>query len=523
MKSVFNIAKSAFTLALGTIALSACSEDALDEINKNTDNALDVESKFIIADLCTNTAQYLVGGDFNTYGGTYCEQWVGCYNQLWNAEMRAQEIRSAATFNNVWLNCYTNLRNAKIVVAKCSEEGSESANLLAKGIGEVFQALTAGITTDMFGDVPYSQAADFQNYRQPKVDSQESIYADIFKLLDQAIVDLGNASGNTVSDYDMIYHGNSASWLKFAYGLKARYKLHTLFRASDKNALLNEVIACAEKSFTSAADQAQFDIYGGAQWNPVFDFQYSRDYFASSQSMYDKLAARKDPRADRVYTPPYEDMITGAEAKESGLLAANGAITQEQYVYGYDIFCYAQNAPVHLLSYHEVQFILAEAYARKGDKAKAEEILKKAIAAAFANHEVSVNGALKSEELAGTFNPAIADCALTSADAEAYYNGSIKALFDADPLKEVMIQKYIAFWNANGESTETWNDVRRMKALGQDVYEFQNPKADLFPLRAPYGNDDVTNNPNVKANYEKGGVAGVYVTKENVWWAGGSY
>ena len=102
---------------------------------------------------------------------------------------------------------------------------------------------------------------------------------------------------------------------------------------------------------------------------------------------------------------------------------------------------------------------------------------------------------------------------------EEYFDTEIAALFDADPLKETMIQKYIAMWGSNGETTECYNDVRRLMAEGKDLktfYGFQNENK--FPLRAPYGSDEVSANPNVQSAYGNG----QYVFTENVWWANGT-
>jgi len=101
--------------------------------------------------------------------------------------------------------------------------------------------------------------------------------------------------------------------------------------------------------------------------------------------------------------------------------------------------------------------------------------------------------------------------------AEAYFDATVEALFDANPLKETMIQKYLGLWGANGETVETYADIRRLKAEGKDVYELMN--TGKFPLRAPYGQDDVVANPNITKIYTDGGN---YVFSENVWWAGGS-
>ena len=82
-----------------------------------------------------------------------------------------------------------------------------------------------------------------------------------------------------------------------------------------------------------------------------------------------------------------------------------------------------------------------------------------------------------------------------------------------------MNQKYLAFFGASGESTECFSDIRRMKALNENLVVLKNPlNATKFPLRCPYGSDDTTNNPNVKTAFGDG----TYVYSEKVWWAGGT-
>ena len=100
--------------------------------------------------------------------------------------------------------------------------------------------------------------------------------------------------------------------------------------------------------------------------------------------------------------------------------------------------------------------------------------------------------------------------------ANTYFENQVKPLFAVNPLKETMIQKYLALWGASGEATETFNDIRRMKGLGENFVTLANTKK--FPLRMPYGNSDVVSNPEVKAAYGDG----QYVYSEPVWWAGGT-
>ncbi len=513
MKNIFKYIGFGCVATLMAFSMTSCSQEKMDEINADNSHTTDVVVKFIIPDIELRTAQYIVGGDFNTYIGSYVEYWAGTHNQLYQAELRHAEVRSASTFNNNWGSIYENIRNAKIAMAKCTEEGgADEGDALSLGIAKVMLAYNAAVATDLFGDTPYFEVGDWLNNPAPKADKQEAIYEEILKLLDSAIEDFSGAS-NTLGKYDFIYGGDPAAWAKLANGLAARYTMRLLNKASDKNAACQKALAYLAKSFTSADEQASMQ-YDGNNQNPLFDFEWSRDGISSCTSMYGKLMERQDPRADRVYFHPDSWEHYYAEDAEE-LLAPTGDPVECQYEYIYDVFFFAEVAPIHFMSYHEVLFLQAEAEARLGQDAS--ETLKNAVAAAFDNLEVNVEGAMNSPSINnyGGLEP-ISDEALTADDAEAYFEESVMPLYEANPLKEVMLQKYLALWGANGESLETYADIRRLKAEGNDVYGLINPGK--FPLRCAYGNDDVSSNPNIASLYGDG----QYVFTENVWWAGGS-
>ncbi len=514
MKNTYQLIKTGLILSVAALGFAACSEDYMDEINRDPSVATDVTAKFLLPDVELRTAQSIVGGDFNTYFGSYVEYWAGTHNQLYKAEKRDAEVRVGSTYNNNWATIYENIRNAKIIVAK-SQDDTDTPDPFARGLGEIMLAYNAAVATDVFGDTPYTQVGDVNTYPYPEADTQESIYKDVFALLDAGIKDI-QAGSNTVGQYDFIYGGNAGLWVKFANGLKARYTMRLLNRSGSKDADLQKVIQYVDASFASAAEQASIQ-YDGSNQNPMFDFEWSRDGISACTSMYGKLMAREDPRADRVYWHPSTwGHYSAADAEED--LAPTGNPTESQYIYLYDVFAFAEVAPVHFLSYHELQFIKAEALVRLGRTNEAKEVLKTAVEAAFANFNVNVNGALNSPTINayGGIEPLEVD-PFTNSDADAYFDAKVAPLFDADPFKETMLQKYIALWGANGEAVETYADIRRLKAEGKDVYGLINPGK--FPLRCPYGQDDIVANPNIMKIYTD---AGNYVFSENVWWAGGS-
>ena len=92
-------------------------------------------------------------------------------------------------------------------------------------------------------------------------------------------------------------------------------------------------------------------------------------------------------------------------------------------------------------------------------------------------------------------------------------------LFDSNPLQETMIQKYIGMWGANGETTECYNDVRRLQAEGKDLkafYGLQNEKKFLYVLLMAAMK--LVQIPIYNLLME---TVNTYFT-ENVWWAGGT-
>lgn len=509
MKKIVSILMTAAALT----AMVSCSDKALDETNKDVNHAPDADAKFVFADVCLSSAFNVTGGDFNTYAGVAVEHWGGCHNQLFNADQRTGEWISSSCFNNGWVSLYKTIVDARTVIAKCDENsGTVDAGKEALGAcAKVLLAYNAAVLTDLFGDAPYTQAGNYNLYPNPALDKQEDIYKDIFKMLDEAIVVLTAGGNNGAGSYDLLYSGSCSQWLKFAYGLRARLKMHTILRSQDQAADYAQIISDADKSFADASEQAEFGKYDGdSQCNPLFSFWYSREAIAASESIHNKYENLGDPRDTAIFC------VSGAAVHitpSSPYFEAvpNGAGIEAQEWYTDDMYFYCLSAPTTLLSYAEVQYLKAEALARTG--ADASDALENALYATFDN--VNANAGYASGW--GFDGEGVSDD-----DIDTYVAARL-AVPAADQLKEVMVQKYLYFHNANGGSVEAYNDIRRLMAEGGAAAAFitlENPKNATkgFPLRFGYGSSDTTTNPNVKAAFGDGS----YVFTENVWWAGGT-
>lgn len=503
-------------LTLAAAALTSCSEDMMDRINEDHGNPPleTVNGKLQITDAIVSTA-FSSSGDYAFYASIYNEQLFGtANNQLKNAEMRLiSETAGSTTFNNAWNSVYANLLNLKIILGKCEEGGINEGMNDLRGMAELFSALNWGLLTDMHGDIPCSEALNGGNLKQPKLDKQEEVYTKIFSLLDAAIDDFGTAIAegqDNVGQQDILYGGDCQAWLAAAHAMKARYKLHMALR--DGNAL-GEALAEAQAAVGAGFNGIVFSGYDGndISMNPYAAFQYSRDYLANSTTMRDLLIARNDPRLG-IYINYYwqgeavPDDVTGelpeptcgtpGNADEAS--AAGGDLDAPKWItYSKEWYPMFPAASTHILSLSEVYFIIAEVQARQG--ADCTSALTSAIEAAFA--DASAFGTV------GT----------TAAD----YVTSLTASLAADPLKEVMVQKYIA--QGRDEQAETFNDLRRCKAMGKVCVEMTNPLntqggQNRLPLRMPYGNSGVSSNVNVRQAYGDG----MYVFTEPVWIFGGT-
>jgi hypothetical protein len=480
MRKILNILLSVLLVS----ATWSCSEDIMDDINKNVNDPTDVSSSLIITNTMVQSAFSITGSDLAFYASVYVEHNVGIWNQSYNAEIRSGEPISATTYNNNWNAIYQNLSDLKLIINKTSEGGSEEGNFTTLGIAQVLTAHNLATLTDLYGDVPWTEALQPGFIFTPVLDKQEAIYAEVLGLLDAAIENFNKTSVfPSLGAQDFIYGGNKDKWKKFAYGLKARYTM----RLSLKNPKYADVIAFANQSFASSSEQAQFTYNGSTTMSPFYRFFTDRDYFGASQSLLDKLVEREDPR---------EEIFWQIHPNGSELLfAPNGNPDQAQGKYAVSAIS-TNTAPTYLQSYHEIEFLKAEAYVRQNDLDNASAALKKAVTAAF--QKVNIG--------------------LTADDADAYFENSVMPKFNENPLAEVMNQKYIAFFEE--EAVEAYNDIRRLNAMGNNVIALANPKnaANQFPQRFTYGSSDVTTNKNVRDAYGDGN----YVYTEKVWWAGGT-
>ena len=488
--------KYLYGLALATMLFSSCSENLMDRVNrKETSKTADkVAAKFQLTDAEVATAYSTVNGAYAWYVSSYTEQLFGTgNNQMMKAELRnPSETASATTFNNEWNSTYLNLHNIYQMIEKCSEGGINASQSDLLGMAQILNAINWGVLTDLHGDVPFTEC--FTGNPAPKIDTQESIYTAILKMLDDAQTNLAKG-GSNAGEQDLFFGGDTEKWSAFGHAVKARYLLHTYGR---NKSVLSEVVKEAQAAIDGGFTGCYLKVFNGVTADNAWSaYQWSRYYIGSNKTVDDLMLEREDPRE-----PIYNMDMSG-----ENIIGEPGNADQATLVQALNEPAWLENGAANLviMSESELYFILAEAQAILGQDATAA--FEKAVSS-----NVKEYFAIAGEEI-------------EDADVEDYIEG-LADLFAADPLKEIRIQKYLA--QTRGEVIETYNDMRRIIYTdGKYPVEMKNPNntssvGNRWPLRLPYGDSDVVSNPNVTAAFGSGNEAGMYIFTENVWWAGGN-
>ena len=136
------------------------------------------------------------------------------------------------------------------------------------GIAEIWEAMSMGTAASVWGDIPYREAVSAVS--TPRLDPQEQVYRDVIALLDDGIA-LLVANGPGPRSLDLVYGGDTASWRRAAYTLKARFWLHMAERQGAP--AYQAALAAAERGISAAPASVTEAVHGQA----AGDFRSTHD------------------------------------------------------------------------------------------------------------------------------------------------------------------------------------------------------------------------------------------------------
>ncbi|MCB0734914.1 MAG: SusD/RagB family nutrient-binding outer membrane lipoprotein [Flavobacteriales bacterium] len=264
-----------------------------------------------------------------------------------------------------------------------------------RGIGQVLECMFLGVATDLWGDVPNTNAIKGTDDLNPTFDTQEDVIKYIQSNLDAAITNLKTdaaANSLTPSTDDLVYGGDAAAWIKAAYTLKARYAM----RITHKSSTASSDALSALANGIASSDDDMMAAFGtkGTELNTWFAFETARPgYLRMGKPFVDELTANNDPRLSFYAAKDTGDIYRGA-------VIGSGDATASP------IGSYLQSLSFPLISYVEAKFIEAEAQFAN-DKGKSAEAFNDAVKASL----MAVTGANDSafvanvaSETAGSIN-----------------------------------------------------------------------------------------------------------------------
>lgn len=440
--------------------LSGCAKD-FKEINTNGNNPVDVEPELLLRQVIYDL------GENMSYEGFVAGNLLGQHFSMVDFNLFDRHNLSQPQLGgNPWPVLYTNFRDNELILNKVKEDPIYA---VYEGPARILKAYMSQMLTDIYGDVPYSQALEgIDGDVTAAYDSQEEIYlgADgILEQLDKAISAIDGYNATPILGGDILFNGDLSKWRKLAKSLKIK----ALMRISDKdNAIALDIPQELQSLFIegdymmNGSDDAFF-WFSDAQPNSFRMGQLRAGDFnlyvmsQTSDTLYQKL---NDPRFELFFRGTGNDP-TSLNGLINGIDNSQTTISLSDYSFAGTIF--RENTgdlKCNFMTSWETQFLLAEAAYRGFIAASAQNLYEEGVIQAFTYWNVSMPSNY-----------------LTSGDAA--YNA-------VDGWKQILTQKWIAN-TINGY--ESWIEYRRT-GFPEFLPVSASLNGGLYPVRLPYPADE---------------------------------
>ena len=339
------------------IALIAVGCDSgFEEINQNPNDPLTISPNLLLGQIEKTTVDLM----YSTFNG-------GDMGSCWSQQLSKIQYNDEERFNprqssisSVWNTIYASIISDANSMYKL---GDTEGNNNIKGVALVMQAYGYLLLTDLYGDIPFTEAmlAEGGNIT-PVYNTQEDVYDGVLNMLDEAALLLGTG-GTIESVTDIVYGGNVNNWERFANSLKFR----ALMRISKKMNVSSQLQALIDEDnmFTSNVNEAKFTYKEeNPNANPIYEGIVfgTRKEWKVCEVFVNQLVNTNDPRLPQMVDDLDDDQVY--RGKPSGIAdvpnddynVTNVSAIGPHYLRG--------EAPGYYMSYSELEFLIAEAITR---------------------------------------------------------------------------------------------------------------------------------------------------------------
>ena len=462
---------------------SSCTKD-FDEINTNPKGLLTIPAGSIFGGAVKRAIDRYATVSVNNNISPMLAQY---FTQVTYVEVSQYDLQRNPE-SGMWYRYYVNVLGALQDAASINNASSELEKVKKNRAAciEIMNVWTYQLLTDMFGDIPYSEALKGTALKTPKYDAQKEVYNYLFKRIKEAIAGIDEDSKGFSASDDVIYGGDMKKWKKFANTLTIRMAARVKGKKSELSNYPN-IDEAISGMFESSSDDALFPYKKATPDNhPLYDvFVLSNRFdYISSNTIVDILKSKSDPRISFMVDLPRDGggKYLGAPFGSGSLNASDQKkySTIKGYVDNPKTVYHAPDLKGVFMTYAEACFLKAEL---KNDRSAYIEGIK----ASMKSHGVATG------------------------DIDDY----IEKVPSTISLEDIITQKYIALYPTLG--LEAWSEWRR---TGFPTLNQPKGSASAKPIQRfsyPPGEEDLN-----KANWTQA-ISKIQPNKDDaysgrVWW-----
>ncbi len=480
-------------LFLTGLFVASCAEDLDINVDPNTPGEINAGLALTSAEA---TLAAVAGGEFMNLGGFYAQYHTQAPSASQFENIDSNNLNTAYA-NTPWTQLYSGVLTDLKYVTEESTAAGDTATLL---MAEVLRGYTYQMLTDLFGDVPYTEALQDGNIT-PSVTPGEEIYADVISRIDAAVAAYeANPTESEAGAQDVLFDGDMDMWIQFANTLKLRMYIRMAYTPQANPTAVLALVN--EGNFLT--EDVKFALFAEStgKRNPFYEVFLSQTGLGdinhiASNTLHDFYTENDDPRLEAAYRASTTGTYTSI-SQGTGNDFNNTAISYARPNVG-------PTTPVFLMTVSESNFLQAEALIRYNGGTGAKEKYDAGVAASFATYTADF----------GLTGASAADFTGAGDVYEYQAGGGVEA-----EVRQVIIQKWAAMPYVNNieayiESTRT--KYPEVVEEGTEDYAIGNRipssisilQGTTIPSILFYPDSETTRNPNITQRT---------AITENVWW-----
>jgi len=446
--------KNIIAISLALLSIGGWSCDDYLDINEDPNFLSEIpDAKVLLPSVEIGLANQLMGWDFG-FGGAY-------WTQYWTQSYDASQFKTLCEYNETSFDdAYEDLTAGVLNdLERMKSVSAEDANKGTYYVAEALSIFTWQIMTDVWGDIPYSEALKgHEGVHSPEFDEGSAIYTDLLARID-ALLALDLSASTLDENYDFIYKGDLIKWKTFATSLKLKLMMRLSETSRYDNAAVLSFIE-ANEFITSSA------LIPGETWSdgeegkrhPMREFEAGGANNLSTnviacKSFIDYLVAGNDPRLDVLFAKGGDDHEGAFFGDFDSKADVDGDGTDDADE-DYSTAVFKGDMDLMIMSTWEINFFVAEVYARAGNQAKAKEFYDLGVVASL-----DQNGGLSN--------------AIITTGYATWVDGTVE-----EDVKQIAMQKWVA--NCNYQHIESFLERNRTKYPAVDPVDILKDRESAF-------------------------------------------